>query len=206
MNIQSISTLAAASRSLAVGTALCAALAAQAVPITYTFSGTAAGTLGSTSFSANALQVTISTDTSNIDGTRFGANIPATANLVSGSISITGVGSGSFTQALYVFNNQSTQTLGFGNLASNDLVNMNNSSAGLASYGLITNLSFADTPPAFVSQFQNIATSFGTLSLSRLDNGTFNATVTAVPEPGSYALMGAGLACIVALARRRPSA
>lgn len=194
-----------AAKSLVAAVALLGSLAAHAVPITYTFTGLATGTftpIGGTlsTFTGRALTVTINTDTVNINTIRFGAGIPATQNLVPGSISVASLGSGSFTNPLYVFNNQGTQIVGFGNLANNDLINVINSTVGLNSYNLVTNFGPISGSP-FISQFTNVGLSFGTLSLTGLTNPTFQATV--VPEPETWALMAAGLAWVAVRARRR---
>ena len=115
------STLVSLSRSLALVATLGCAAVAQAAPITYLFTGLASGTFlspnstaGAVGFTDQALTVTITTDTANIDGTRFGANTPATNALVSGAISVATLGNGTFNDPLYVFNNQSFEAVGFG--------------------------------------------------------------------------------------------
>lgn len=201
---------AAAAKSLGVCLALGAAAAAQATPIVYTFTGLASGSYtpiggGLTSFSDRALTVSITTDTSNVDFTRFGASTPATNALVPGSISVAGVGSGSFNAGLYVFNNQGNQTVGFGNTANSDLIDLTRLGVGLSTYGLTTAFGpITGTPPNFVAQFQNVGVSFGTLSLSLLNNATFQAA--AVPEPETWALMGLGMALVAARASKRREA
>jgi hypothetical protein len=191
-------------RSFFIASALAAAAAAQAVPITYTFSGVANGTVGAQAFVRNDLLVTVTTDTTNIDTTRFGSSIPATAALLNASFSLSGFGSGTLTQAVYVFNNQGTQTLGFGNIANNDLIDLENVAVPLSTYGLVTPLTFMGTPPNFIFQFQNVGTSLGALSLSGLTDAVFTASVAAVPEPSTYGMLAAGLMVGVgAQARRR---
>jgi len=191
-------------RSFFIASALAAAAAAQAVPITYTFSGVANGTVGAQAFVRNDLLVTVTTDTTNIDTTRFGSGIPATAALLNASFSLSGFGSGTLTQAVYVFNNQGTQTLGFGNIANNDLIDLENVAVPLSTYGLVTPLTFMGTPPNFIFQFQNVGTSLGALSLSGLTDAVFTASVAAVPEPSTYGMLAAGLMVGVgAQARRR---
>jgi hypothetical protein len=191
-------------RSFFIASALAAAAAAQAVPITYSFSGVANGTVGAQAFVRNDLLVTVTTDTTNIDTTRFGSSIPATAALLNASFSLSGFGSGTLTQAVYVFNNQGTQTLGFGNIANNDLIDLENVAVPLSTYGLVTPLTFMGTPPNFIFQFQNVGTSLGALSLSGLTDAVFTASVAAVPEPSTYGMLAAGLMVGVgAQARRR---
>ena len=160
------------------------------------------GSSSGSSDSARGPAVTVSTDTSNIDGTRFGAGTPATNALVSGSISVAGLGSGSFDNGLYVFNNQAFETVGFGNVANSDLINIYSPGMGLTTYGLTTAFGpIMGTPPNFVAQFQNVGVSFGTLTLSQLNEASFQAS--AVPEPESWALMGLGLALVAARASKR---
>ncbi len=198
-----------AAKSLVAAVALLGSLAAHAVPITYTFTGLVSGSFTPTggtlsSFTGRALTVTISTDTTNINTVRFGTGIPATQNLVPGSISVASLGSGSFVNPLYVFNNQGSQIVGFGNVSNNDLIDIQNTTVGLGTYGLVTNFGPIGGSVFSFSQFNAVALSFGTLTLTGFTNPSFQATV--VPEPETWALMAAGLAWVAVRARRRVAA
>jgi hypothetical protein len=207
------SSLASLSRSVALVAALGCAAVAQAAPITYLFTGLASGTFlspnstaGAVGFTGQALTVTITTDTANIDTSRFGANTPATNALVSGAISVTTLGNGTFNDQLYVFNNQTNEVVGFGSLANNDLINITNLTAGLDAYDLKT--AFGPMGgSSFVAQFVNVALSFGTLNLTSLQDATFQAvTRNTVPEPQSLALALVALGLMVAAGASRRSA
>lgn len=186
---------------------------ASAVPITYKFSGIAGGSLTPTGgnaavFSNVDLLVVINTDTSNINTNRFGSGIPATDALVSGTLSLSGLGAGTFNNLLYVFNNQSALEVGFGSLANNDLIDIGNLAAGLDTYGLDSAFGPVSDAAPFISQFSGVGTSFGIVSLTSLRNASFVAITdnvdTSVPEPQSLALAMAGLVLVrLKRARRR---
>lgn len=210
-NDMKLSFFSSARRTLLLLAVLMVPGLASAVPITYKFSGSAAGSFTPTGgsaavFSDVALLVVINTDTSNINTTRFGAGKPATDTLVSGTLSLGGLGAGTFNELLYVFNNQGLEVVGFGNLGNNDLINITNATAGLDTYGLDTAFGPVTDASAFVSQFTSVGTSFGTVSLTGLRNASFVAITdnTPVPEPKSLALAMAGLVLMrVQRGRRR---
>jgi hypothetical protein len=179
------------------------ALQANANPVKYTFSATdASGTLGGQSFSNVDLKFTIGADTDNI------TQIPAGPDTVfgyptdlDGSFHISGLGMGSITPALFIFNNQTTQAVGFGAAGLfSDILDIVNRSDGLGSYrlgypfGPITSSS-----PRF-GAYQPIGTSRGDLILTGIGSGTFEASV---PEPSALGLLGVGLLMIGVLRYRQ---
>jgi hypothetical protein len=179
---------------LLIATWLLLPLAASASPITYTYSGTGSGALAGTAFMDTAFVITAQGDTDNIApwANATWQNTHSTA-----SIQIDGLGTFAFTVPTHTWI-ASNCCLGFGiNLGSNLLTFFD---AAIADVGYALDTSFASTLDINATtqgQFNNIGTSGGALSITSLDDGaSFSAsTGTAVPEPGSLAvvLLGLGL-------------
>jgi len=186
---------------------------AYAVPITYTFTGTATGTLGSTPFTNATLTILVTLDTSNIvnPSSVFFQNFYA-ANTA--SFSISGVGSGRLTNNGAVLGNQ-IQLLGQVNItdsAVGALIVIGDNSIGstaLASYSLATPIGPLGPEATSPFSFPTVPTSSGSLAVTSITNMTFQATISsaglATPIPPSFYLCVAGLAAISisAAARRR---
>src|SRR5450755_2887786 len=96
-----------------LGWLACFAASAFAAPITYTFSGLVSGTLGVTPFTNAQITITAAGDTSNIqDTTDCGTAPPVCNSLGSVTFTINGVGSGTVTDALFIFDQASVPALG----------------------------------------------------------------------------------------------
>jgi hypothetical protein len=169
----------------------------RASPVTYTESATVTGSLNGTSFpSGEVLTLTGTGNTTNItnDGAgTFFNNVTASFTL---SVSVGGVGSGTFTDAFHVFSNQTGVVAGFSDSAVTDVLDTLN--AAFASYDLSTSIgpltgpSFHGTGP--------FPTSAGPLILSAAGNATW---ASAVPIPSALPLFATGLAGLVLLGWRR---
>ena len=106
----------------------------QAAMITYTFNGTGTGNLNGKNFTNASYHVTILGDTSNIF--LFVPGVPAIVNLPA-TIEISGQGSAAFSNPVYVFNNQPSTVVGFGDYTDMDFQGdfWDQSSNLLATYG-----------------------------------------------------------------------
>ena len=177
---------------------------ALAGPITYTFTGSVTGTLGSTTFTDAALTATLLGDTTNAlpdGGGGFYNNIGAGL----ASISIAGVGSGTFIDLMYVFScppcsgfiELQQQNVGPGALTFTD--------PAFLAYDLTTAIGpiqSAGPTPAFFLPWSD-TTSFGTFNITSIQSPTFQATLGAgVPEPGTLVLVSAAL-LLLGITRRR---
>jgi hypothetical protein len=167
----------------------------------YTFTGTASGTIGGTPFTDATLTVTSTGDASNVSctsGTCF-LNLAAGAS----SFTISGIGSGTFSSASYVFDNQGNGLAGFG-IGSDDIQIYDSSigSTAFASYNLLSSigpLGPEATDPS-TSDWVNLSTSLGSFTVTSFTNVTFQATANLprTPVPGSLVLLGLGLTCLLA--------
>jgi hypothetical protein len=144
--------------------------AALCSPITYTFTGTGTGELGSTPFSSAPFTVTVSADTSSIFSFTGGVELEA----LSSTISVSGLPLMTFTDTTSVADNQSFEVIVFGDFTL-DLALLDKSNAAFATYALATSIGPISLPgpdTVSASQFVNIPTNQGALTLTA-SNETF---------------------------------
>jgi hypothetical protein len=169
---------------------------------TYTFTGTASGTIGSTSFSNAALTVMATGDISSVTFTSpsYFLYIPGGSS----SFSIGGIGMGFFTDETDVFDNTGSGIAGFGDQGAAlccDIIQMHDSLIGSSAF-LTYNLQTAIGPlgpqasDPSTGDWIGLNTSLGSFTVTSLNNFTFQAAIgtAATPEPGSAVLLGLGLA------------
>ena len=172
---------------------------AQASAITYTEQATASGSLGGTAFTNALVTLTLVGDTSNVTGTTFLTNSVGTFTL-----NVSGLGGGTFTDALWVFDNQtfSPPAAGFGLTAGGSILDTFDNAFG--AYGLVTPIGpITDSP--FINSGESFDTTAGAFIINSSGNSTFTASTGSVPEPVSVTLMGVGLLGLVGfgIAKRR---
>jgi len=188
---------------LIVVAALTLSIAAHASPITLTFAATDANlTLGNTAYDGVSFSVSMSADTINIDTSKYGPSTPVYDSLLA-TMSISGGPSVTF--PVYVFSNQEVQAVGFGDTVHYDLFDVNDPGVGLSAYGLTTAFGpISSSDVSALNQWSNLATSGGTMTVSSVALGTFEATMgSSVPEPGTLGLLGVGLVGLLLTSRKR---
>lgn len=167
--------------------ALAASLPARAVDFTYEWVGTSttAGTVGTGSMSFSAASVS---DPANFSGLNFLSSLT--------SLTYTWTNAGNSRTVNY------TGPVTSGLFANNTLAAVNGVLSNVVISNFPTNsfaLSIAPSTPSAVGISQNSSTG----SFIDADNGAWRLAV-AVPEPGTWVLMAAGLSGMLLLARRRP--
>ena len=166
--------------------ALFLALPLAAGPITYTMTGFLSGSLGTAPVTAAAFTFVFNGDTANVTGTN-----PLLNPAISNSISITGFGSGQFTEAIDVGVNPTNGIGGFADTSLASALTFQN--AGFVGWDLATPIGpLASASPYWASGV--FTTSLGTLSITGARDLTFQATT--VPEPATAALAGLALLCL----------
>ncbi|HUL72214.1 MAG TPA: PEP-CTERM sorting domain-containing protein [Vicinamibacterales bacterium] len=174
---------------------------ALATPITYEFTGTGSGLLGTSSFSSASFVVTLNGDTNDVAVFANVGSIPANENLT-GSITIGALGTASFTETLFMFSDLTT-LYGFGTFPPGGHGNL--IAAILATVpNLVSNFGPVSGPNSALSQFHDEPTTLGNLTFRTMSDVTFRETTgaAAAPEPATVVLLASGLAA-AARARRR---
>lgn len=166
---------------------------AHAGTITYTISALLAGSLNGVSFHDDPSTLTMTADTSGVTGGAGFFTIVGTVQL-----NVSGIGSGTFTDVMEVFDNQSFPAVGFGD-ATLSMSVFDVIDPAFATYDLTTAIGPITNTP-FANWGQSFPTTAGAFIITDSNNPTFTAVT---PEPMSFGLLGLGLAAIAGAARLR---
>jgi len=177
--------------------------------ITFTLTATATGTIGVANFTNATVTIVAIGDTTS----RY-LFYPDTwaINPTDSTVSIAGIGTATFTDPGYIFDDQFSGLAGFGTITQVtapcesapgcDLLDVHSNPA-LTTYDLTTSIGpLSDTSGQLQNDWAEVSTSLGSITLSSLaTNATFAAD--AVPEPSTYLLLFSGLICLSQIHRRK---
>jgi hypothetical protein len=192
---------------LTLAAVIAAPVALHASSLTYTDTFTGSGSLGSANFNNAVVTFTATADPSNL--INEGGGIYALSAPV--SFSIVGGASGTFTDSMQIFVNESSNLAGFGD-NTNDLALLFTDNPAFAAYELGA-IGATNGPSIFNSFTASLGeavygTNDGKFDLTSVGNSsTFSAVdASAVPEPSSLVLLGTGALGALGMMRRKFSA
>jgi hypothetical protein len=180
-------------------TLILTASSSYANTITVTQTGVGSGMIGSTSFTDAAFTITEIGDTSDVTPFTEGEFFADT----SASITISGVGTLDFTSPTSTFVNNDLDEVGFGR-PSRDLYE-GPENAAFATWNMLSSIGpISGSAELLQWKLSPVDTSGGVLVFNRgLSDTVFTATVSAVPEPWTFPLLGIGLAGMLIFTTRR---
>src|SRR5262249_27134330 len=145
-----------------------------------------------TPFTDASVTVTATADTSMV--MNLGSGLFQVTSLTA-SVSVTGLGTATFTGPTRTFDNQPVPGAGISTLAGPDILDVINNPA-LAPYDLTTSIGPLTGTPAF-NPGMHFATTSGDFVLNSVTgNTTFQATAQPAPEPSALALFSLGAAAL----------
>ena len=159
-----------------------------AIPITYTETDTASGSLGGVAFNNGNIVLTENSDITNVVNLGSGIfhNVGAIKVSVNGGTFVT------FTDTTLGVSNQNLPGVGFSDLTLNRAILFDDSSA-FSTYDLTTSIG-PITGSASFNPGQSYPTTGGAFILNSVGNPTFTAITSAVPEPNSLAIFASAVA------------
>jgi hypothetical protein len=174
---------------MAVAALVLAAGTSQASIIVVTETAIGSGSLGGTNFTNQLITMTSTYDTSAVAMTSTGFFRVANT---SASVTVAGIGTGSFSGSTTTFDNQtfSPPAAGIADVATNASI-LDTFNNAFASYDLKSAIG-PITGPAFINSGQSFATSAGAFIITSVPgNVTYTAAPpTTVPEPSTFAQAG----------------